>query len=140
MTMQGPKPYFLFAGAARRALEFYQGVFGGALQLHTYAEFGRSDGPADAIAHGVLTGDVALYAADAGGDEESFGTTGLFFALLGSAGPDVLKAWFEALALGGTVLDPLQQRPWGDWDGQLRDQFGVTWLIGFEASAVAAEE
>jgi PhnB protein len=133
--MQGPKPYFLFAGTARRALEFYHGVFGGELQLHTFAEFGRSDGPADSIAHGVLTGDVALYAADTGGGEASFGSSGLFLALLGTASPDTLRGWFDALAEGGTVLDPLQERAWGDWDGQLQDQFGVTWLVGFEAAA-----
>lgn len=48
----------------------------------------------------------------------------------------MLRHWFDALAEGGTVVDALQQRPWGDWDGTVRDAFGVTWLIGFEASAL----
>jgi hypothetical protein len=41
--------------------------------MHTFAEFSRTDGPADAIAHGYLTeGPVALFAADVAGDEPVF--------------------------------------------------------------------
>ena len=32
-----------------------------------------------------------------------------------------------------TYQDPLQKRPCGDDDGQVRDRFGLTWLIGFGA-------
>ena len=54
--MTGPSPYVHFAGTARQALTFYGEVFGCAVQLHTFAEFNRDDGPADAIAHGYLAG------------------------------------------------------------------------------------
>ena len=91
-----PKPYVLFPGLAREALTRYQEVFGGELDLHTYGEFGRSDGPADAIAHGGLAGPVTLFGADAGPDEDAFSSTGLMFALLGTAAPDVLREWFDA--------------------------------------------
>lgn len=46
MSAPVPAPYFLFPGAAHDALTRYQRVFGGALELHTYGEFGRLDGPA----------------------------------------------------------------------------------------------
>jgi PhnB protein len=55
--MTGPEPYVLFPGTAREALTFYGDVFGCAVELHTFAEFHRADGPADAIAHGGITGD-----------------------------------------------------------------------------------
>ena len=55
--MTDPTPYVHFPGTAREALTFYGEVFGCAVQLHTFAEFNRADGPADAIAHGGLTGD-----------------------------------------------------------------------------------
>ena len=64
--MTGLTPYLHFPGTARGALSFSREVFGGELVLHTLAEFGRSDGPADAIAHGMLQGPVELFAADAG--------------------------------------------------------------------------
>jgi PhnB protein len=128
-----PQPYLNFPGTAREALSFYQGVFGGELSLNTYAEFGRSDGAAEAIAHGVLSGPVSLCASDAAPDEDSFVPTGgLMFALLGAASPSTLSDWFQRLAEGGTVVDDLQTRPWNASDGQVRDRYGILWLIGFE--------
>jgi PhnB protein len=53
------------------------------------------------------------------------------FSLLGTAEPAELERWFDALADGGEVIDPLALKPWGDHDGQVRDRFGVTWLIGY---------
>jgi PhnB protein len=49
-----PTPYLHFAGNARDALTFYGDVFDCGVQLHTFEEFNRTDGPADAIAHGYL--------------------------------------------------------------------------------------
>jgi PhnB protein len=131
--MSDPTPYLQLPGTARAALTRYAGVFGGQAVLHTFAEFQRSDGPADAVAHGYLVDSpVALFAADVAGDEPPLRCAGLLFSLLGTADAATLRAWFTALADGGRVVDPLQRRPWGAWDGQLIDEFGVPWLIGFE--------
>lgn len=133
MTEMRLTPYLLLPGTAREALELYRSIFGGELRLNTYAEFGRTDGPPESIAHGALSGPVSLFAADAGADEDAFSSTGLLFALLGAAEPTTLHEWFEALAASnGTVVDALQTREWGDADGQVRDAFGVTWLIGYQ--------
>ena len=131
--MSDPTPYLYLPGTARAALSFYADVFGCAATLHTFAEFGRTDGPADAIAHGYLTdGPVKLFAADIAGDEPAFTSKGLQFALLGTAAPSVLREWFVRLSAGGTVIDDLQLRPWGAHDGQVIDRYGLHWLIGFE--------
>ena len=128
-------PYFHFAGTAREALAFYGGVFGCSVQLHTFAEFGRTDGPPDAIAHGYLiNGPVVLFAADVAGDELPFRCEGMMLSLLGTAAPSVLDEWFSSLSAGGQVIDDLQPRPWGASDGQVVDRFGLHWLIGFEAN------
>ena len=129
--MTGLTPYLHFSGDARDALEFYRDVFGGDLVLHTFGEFGRDDGPPDAIAHGMLQGPVELFAADAAGDEPAVRVEGNLFSLLGTAEPAELERWFAALAEGGEVIDPLALKPWGDHDGQVRDRFGLTWLIGY---------
>lgn len=128
----GPTPYLLLPGTAQQALDFYATVFGGAVETHTFAEFGRTDGPASAVAHGVLTGTVSLYAADVAVGEPSYGSTGLLMALLGTGDPDQSQQWFERLRDDGVVIDELQERGWNAWDGQVRDRFGVTWLIGYE--------
>lgn len=133
--MTGLTPYLHFPGTARDALTFYQGVFGGDLQLHTYADFGRDDGPPEAIAHGILAGRVELFGADAASGEATVEMRGILFSLLGTAEPSVLERWFAALCEGGTGIDPLQLRPWGAHDGQVTDRFGLPWLIGYETAA-----
>lgn len=137
MAVTGPTPYVHFPGTARRALTFYGEVFGCAIQLHTFQEFHRTDGPADAVAHGYLRdGPVHLFAADVAGDERPLRAEGLMLSLLGTAPPPTLRQWFSRLAEGGSVLDDLQRRPWGASDGQVIDQFGLHWLIGFEGDEV----
>lgn len=130
--MTGLVPYLRFDASARPALTFYRDVFGGELVLHTFADFGRTDGPRGAIAHGVLNGRVALFGADAGTDDPPLNLQGIMLSLLGTADPATLEVWFAALAEGGVVVDPLRERPWGAHDGQLVDRFGVPWLIGYE--------
>jgi PhnB protein len=125
-------PYLTLPGTAREALTFYQDVFGGTLVLNTLADFNRTDGPPDAIAHGMLQGTVTLFASDATGDDEPVQIRGMLFSLLGSADPDTLESWFAKLAETGTDIDQLQLRPWGAHDGQVTDRFGLRWLIGYE--------
>lgn len=133
--MTVPALYLWFPGNAAQALTFYHDVFGGELTLHTLAEMGRADGPADAVAHGILSGPVSLYGSDATGEEDAVSMTGVSIALLGTADGPSLTRWFHALSRDGNVLDPLQERPWGAYDGQVVDQFGVRWLIGYEVPA-----
>jgi len=128
-----PTPYLLLPGTARDALTFYGEVFGCEVHLHTFAEFSRTDGPADAIAHGYLgEGPVVLFAADVAGDEQAFRSEGMMLSLLGTAPPATLRTWFSDLSEGGRVVDDLQKRPWGATDGQVVDRHGLHWLIGFE--------
>lgn len=130
--MTGPTPYLHFDGTARAALTFYRDTFGGELVVHSYGDFGRDDGPADAVAHGMLQGAVELFASDAAPGEDVVALRGILFSLLGAAEPDELERWFAALAVGGEVIDPLALKSWGDHDGQVRDRFGITWLIGYQ--------
>jgi PhnB protein len=135
--MTAPTPYLHLAGNARDALTFYGEVFGCAVQLHTFDEFNRTDGPADAIAHGYLTeGPVALFAADVTGDEPPYRCEGMMLSLLGTTDPSTLRTWFSRLSEGGRVVDALQTRPWGASDGQVIDRYGLHWLIGFESDEI----
>ena len=124
--------YVSFPGTAREALGFYADVFGGELSLSTYEDFSRSDGPPDAIAHGTLNGTVALAGSDAAAGEKSVRLEGVMLSLLGAAERSVLHEWFDKLAVGGQVVDPLSSKPWGASDGQVIDRHGLHWLIGYE--------
>ena len=131
--MADPTPYLHLPGTTREALTFYGDVFGCGVELHTFAEFNRPDGPPDAIAHGYLVeGPVALLAADVFGDQPPFRCEGMMMSLLGTAAPSTLRGWFSGLSDGGRVVDDLQVRPWGASDGQVIDRYGLHWLIGFE--------
>ena len=131
--MTAPTPYLYFPGTAREALGFYGETFGCRLQLHTFAEFGRTDGPQEAIAHGYLVeGPVVLFAADAFGDQPPVRCEGMMLSLLGTADPATMRAWFSGLAEGGRVIDDLQRRQWGAFDGQVIDRYGLHWLVGYE--------
>ncbi|MBB3678143.1 VOC family protein [Modestobacter versicolor] len=133
--MTAPTPYLHLPGTARDALSFYGAVFGCGVTVHSFADFGRTDGPAEAVAHGQLVdGPVALNAADVAGDQAPLRCEGLMFSLLGTADPATLRSWFTGLAAGGRVVEDLQQRPWGASDGQVVDRFGVHWLVGFEGT------
>ena len=131
--MADPTPYILFPGSARAALTFYGDVFQSAVELHTFAEFNRTDGPGDAIAHGrVAGGPVALFGSDVSGNTRPVQSEGMMLALLGTADPATLRSWFSRLSEGGRVVHDLQKRPWGVSDGQVIDRYGLHWLIGFE--------
>ncbi|NPC97894.1 VOC family protein [Nocardioides sp. zg-DK7169] len=131
--MTHPTPYIHFPGTAREALTFYGDVFGCGVQVRTYADFGRVDGPAEAVAHGVLRdGPVALFGADAGAEEPPLRTEGLMLSLLGAAEPRVLREWFARLSEGGRVVAELEARGWGDFDGEVIDRYGLHWLLGFQ--------
>jgi PhnB protein len=130
--MNAPLVYLTFPGTAREALGFYVELFGGTLTLHTYRDFGRTDGPDTAIAHGVLDGPVTLAGSDAAEGESGFRLEGIRLALLGTAEPAVLHDWFVLLAEGGSIVDPLAPKPWGATDGQVIDRHGLHWLIGYE--------
>lgn len=129
--MPAPVPYLHFAGDAAEALRFYRSVFGGELQLHTFADFGRRDGRGDLIAHGELRGHVDLFGADDPVGAARPSMSGMMFALLGAGDEETSRRWFDLLADAGTIIDPLQRRAWGDHDGQVTDRYGLTWLIGF---------
>ena len=132
-AMTDPTPYVHFPGTAREALTFYGDVFGCAVQLNSFKDFNRTDGPEMAIAHGGLVdGPVRLFGSDVAGDEAPFRCEGLMLSLLGTEKPSVLKEWFSRLSEGGTIIDQLQKRPWGAHDGQVIDRYGLHWLIGYE--------
>ena len=133
--MAGPQVYVYFPGTAREALNFYAGIFGGELALHTYQDFGRNDGSPDAIAHGTLSGSIALAGSDAAEGQATVRPEGLMLSLLGAAEPAVLREWFDKLSEGGSVIDPLAPKPWGASDGQVIDRHGLHWLVGYEHSS-----
>ena len=133
-------PYLNFRGNARQALEFYREVFGGELQLSTYAEFGMDGTPeADHIMHGHLETPLGftLMAADTPPGMEHVEGTNITVAITGDDAEE-LRAYFARLAENGKVETPLEKQMWGDEYGALVDQFGVPWMADISLADEAA--
>ncbi|MCP2031838.1 PhnB protein [Okibacterium sp. HSC-33S16] len=134
-------PYLHFESTAREAMTFYASVFGGTLTLNTFADFGGSGDPDDdeKIMHGQIDAPngLVLMGSDIPAGMESSGSNGS----ISLSGDDetALTGFFEGLATGGTISEPLTRAPWGDSFGMLVDRFGVEWLVNISGAAAAAE-
>lgn len=127
-------PCLAFGGNARQAVEFYQDVFGGELEMGTYADYGLPDVPQpDKIMHATLrTPDgYTLMAWDVRDGMPH--TPGNNVAVFLGGDDDKLRGHFVRLSAGGTVTLPLGRQLWGADAGSLVDRFGITWMINIAA-------
>jgi PhnB protein len=124
-------PYLNFRDNTRQAMEFYQGVFGGKLDMRTFKDYNASQDPSEdaKIMHSVLESDgMTFMAADTpNGMEYAPGTN--FSMSLSGHDETALRGYFDKLLDGGTIIMPLEKAAWGDTFGMLTDKFGVRWLI-----------
>jgi PhnB protein len=130
-------PYLQFQDQAREAMAFYHEVFGGELTMQTYAEGGMSGHPSndDRIMHAQLVTPhgVVLMASDVPDGIPYQPGSAISISLSGDDEP-ALRGFYDALANGGTVIEPLMQAPWGDLFGACVDRFGTSWMVNISSS------
>jgi PhnB protein len=131
-------PYISFRGTAREAMEFYQSVFGGELDINTFSEYqmpGIGADEADLIMHGQLEapGGLTLMGADTPSSMELSEGSNITISLSGDDESE-LRGFWDKLAEGGNVTMPLEVAPWGAAFGQLTDRFGVSWMVNIAGS------
>jgi PhnB protein len=131
-------PYLNFRGNAREAMEFYEGVFGGKLNVSTFADYHAALDPSenDLVMHADLEGSegIRFMAADTPIKMEYRPGTNFSMSLSGDDEAQ-LRGYFEKLAEGGSVTMPLEKAPWGDIFGMCTDRFGISWLVNVAATA-----
>jgi PhnB protein len=125
-------PYFSFKDNAREAMQFYQSVFGGKLDMQTYKEYHASQAPSEdnKIMHAMLEAEngISFMGADTPmGMDFHPGMNGSV-ALSGDNEAE-LKGYFQKLSAGGTVTAPMEKAPWGDQFGMCTDKFGIGWMV-----------
>ncbi|MBE1875147.1 VOC family protein [Myceligenerans pegani] len=140
-------PYLSFRTEAREALEFYQSVLGGDLNISAFGDMpmpGMDDVDGNLVMHGQLDAPngLTLMAADspdvAGMPPYVAPTSGVTVALTGSSAEhEYIAAAFDKLSDGASDVMPFEKAPWGDFYGQLKDKFGISWM--FDASTPESE-
>ena len=131
-TMAKLNPYLNFEGKTKEAMEFYKQAFGGALRMTSYREFGMTQDPAEAdkIMHASLVGDgdITIMAADLPKGMPLTVGTNVAMSLSGEDDAE-LRGYWDKLAAGGMIAQPLTQAPWGDTFGMFTDKFGIRWMV-----------
>jgi len=124
--------YIGFKDNAREAMEFYKNVFGGKLTMNTFKEFHASDDPSEEnkIMHSVLEGEngIVIMASDTPNKMQYQDGARISMSLSGD-NEEELQGYWDKLAEGATVDQPLYKAPWGDTFGMLTDKFGIHWLV-----------
>lgn len=130
-------PYLRFQDNTKEAMEFYHSVFGGELTMSRYADFGMNEDPseADKIMHSQLVapGGLIFMAADTP-NSIPFNAGDNFSVSLSGQDVDELTGYWNRLGDGANIFVPLEKAPWGDSFGQLRDRFGVGWMVNIGGS------
>lgn len=131
MTVQMNAYLILTPGTARAAIERYAEVLGGTPQIMTFRDMGETGEIADHVMHGYLEtadGHVLMVSDNGPGMSERSQDGNVALSL---SGDDVtrLRGCWDALSDGGEIHVPLEKQMWGDHFGQLRDRFGVIWLV-----------
>ncbi len=135
-------PYLNFPDAhAREAMEFYQSVLGGELNVMTFGDMGNEGPLATQVMHGQLvTPDgITLMGADSPPEmvQVSFGDSVSVSLSGGPEDGERLRGWFAGLSEGGQVRQPLEAAPWGDEFGMFVDRFGISWLVNISGAAAS---
>jgi PhnB protein len=124
-------PYISFESNARQAMEFYRDVFGGNLDINTFAEFGAPDAAeADKVMHAQLETDsgFTLMASDTPAGMQRNPGDNISISLSGQDAGE-LRGYWEKLSDGGTVTMPMEKQMWGDEFGMCTDRFGIHWMV-----------
>jgi len=135
MRMTSLHPYLFFNGNCREAMEFYQKILGGELQVMTYSDAPEMEAPnvpKHWVMHAALTKDKLMLMASDGMSDTAI-TPGDYAALaLGVDSMPETESWFKSLSEKGQVLMPLEETFWAKRFGMLVDQFGIRWMISYE--------
>jgi PhnB protein len=129
-------PYLQFQDQAREAMEFYRSVFGGELSMDTFGSMGMSGAAVndDRIMHAQLVSDhLVLMGADVPDGVPYQPGSAISISLSGDD-EATLRGYFDGLADGGTVVEPLVEAPWGDLFGMCLDRFGTAWMVNVGSS------
>lgn len=126
-------PYLFFKGTCREALQFYQGIFGGTLEVNSYDDLPEMSNESNKgwLMHGQLnSNNIVIMASDT---EQASPVAKKVSLSINGDNEEQLREMFAKLSEGGEVISELQKEFWGDIFGVTVDKFGVEWMIAIAA-------
>jgi len=123
--------YLFFAGRAAQALEFYQSCLGGEISAQTFgeADMDAADDFKDNIMHAELVSEqLCLMMSDGFPGQDQHVGNNVWLSLDFNHQDEQAKV-FNALSQGGEVIRPLETTAWNTRFGQLKDKFGICWML-----------
>jgi len=132
--------YLNFNGNAEQAFRFYQSVFGGELFIQKMKDTPyEKDVPAsekDYVMHVALPigNGNTLMASDcmeSAGQKVTAGTN--YYISINTDSRTEADRLFNELSANGVVEMPMEDMFWGDYFGSFKDQFGIQWMVSYNA-------
>ncbi len=136
--------YLNFDGNCLEAFKFYQSVFGGEFShVGTFRDVPPSDSmpplseqDLDRVLHISLpiSVETVLMGSDTFPGSEKLTQGNNYTIAVGVSSKAQAETYFAALSDKGVVSMPMSDTFWGSYFGMLVDQFGIQWMIDFDAS------
>lgn len=140
--MKVVNPYLNFGGNAEEAFQFYQSVFGGEFSTMMRMKDAKGmpvpEGQEDKIMHIALplnSGQVLMASDDC--SEATFRQGNNVYISIHADSVEEGQKLYGALAEGGKIQHPFEKQFWGSWHGNLRDKFGVYWMVNYDETPSA---
>ncbi len=133
-------PYLNFPGNTEEAFNFYKSIFGGEfLTLQRFKDTPHGDKMSaedrERVMHvafpvgksTILMGTDALEPMG-----QTLKTGDNFSLAISPESEEEMNRVFNALAVGGTVVMPIEKMFWGAHFGMLTDKFGIQWMVNYD--------
>lgn len=136
MTIKAATPYLILNGRAPQAVEFYQRALGAKVEaLQRFGDVDQScpEAMRNNVMHAELRVGSALLMLSDGPGSGPVPQGGAVNVALDFDDVAEARRCFDALAAGGTVVQPIIDAPWGGIFGALADSFGVNWMFSSNA-------
>lgn len=128
-------PYLFFPGNAEEAVTFYQGAFGGKVEITRRGDVDQSapENEKNLIINASLETDGLTIRMSDRLDTTLDPQTRVELSIVGSD-EQRLRKLFDDLSEGGSVRSPLEKMFWGDVFGALVDRFGIGWQVNISSA------
>jgi PhnB protein len=132
------QPYLHFDENCRDAMQFYQSLFGGELEMMPIGDSPAKDQFPKEIHHQVLhaslkNGDFNMMASDMCG-QGPLNQSNAVQLSLDCSSEEEIKDLYQKLSEGGKILDDLKEQFWGAIFAMVIDRYGVRWMLSYDKS------